>query len=199
MAQSKLLTAPPKWVIYCVAISPAAYYLERAITNNLGPDPLATLENALGEWALILLIIGLMITPIMRFARINLIKYRRPIGLAAFTFVLLHLTVYVVLDRQLNLWEIWIDILKRPYITIGVAAFLMLLPMAITSNNRSIRKLGAESWRKLHKLVYPAVILGAAHYVLLEKTWQLEPILYLTAMIGLVAIRQVWARRKRKT
>ena len=171
---------------------PAVYYFERAFSNNLGPDPLDALENALGEWALIMLIAGLTVTPLMRFVRINLVKYRRPIGLAAFSFVLLHFAVYLVLDRQLNFWEIWTDILKRPYITIGTAAFLMLLPLALTSNNRSLRKLGATGWKKLHWLTYPAAFLGALHYLLLVKAWPFEPIAYLVIISSLIALRLLW-------
>ena len=198
MRQSKRLTILPKWVVYLIAIVPAGYYFERAVSNNLGADPLAVLENALGEWALILLIIGLTITPVMKTIRINLIKYRRPIGLAAFTFVVLHLTVYLILDRQLNWSEIWIDIVKRPYITIGLSAFLLMIPLAVTSNNISIRKLSSETWRKLHRLVYVIAFLGALHYLLLVKAWPLEPIIYLSMVIFLLSIRIFWLRRRVK-
>lgn len=186
---SRLWTALPSWVIYPLGLLPAVYYFYAAINNQLGADPLATLENALGEWALTFLIAGLCITPMLRLVRINLIKYRRAIGLVAFAYVFLHLTVYIWLDRQFDFWAIWTDILKRPYITIGTAAFLMLVPLAITSNNRSVKRLGAAAWRKLHWLVYPAALFGTVHYVLLEKTWQAEPLFYLLLVIILLAWR----------
>ncbi len=191
MAQSKRWTALPSWVLYPVGLIPAVDLFWRAVTNTLGPDPLKALENGLGEWALRFLLLGLAITPLMRFGRINLVKYRRAIGLTAFFYVVFHLTVYLVLDQQLDWWAIGNDIVKRPYITVGMAAFLMLVPLAVTSNSLSIRKLGAAAWRKLHRLVYPAVLFGAVHYILLVKSWPPEPLVYLAIAIALLAVRVV--------
>ncbi len=191
MAQSKRWTALPRWVLYPVGLIPAVDLFWRAVTNTLGPDPLKALENGLGEWALRFLLLGLAITPLMRFGRINLVKYRRAIGLTAFFYVVFHLTVYLVLDQQLDWWAIGNDIVKRPYITVGMAAFLMLVPLAVTSNSLSIRKLGAAAWRKLHRLVYPAVLFGAVHYILLVKSWPPEPLVYLAIAIALLAVRVV--------
>jgi sulfoxide reductase heme-binding subunit YedZ len=199
MAQSKLWTKAPTWAIYLLGLLPAAYLVYGVVTNSLGPDPIAVLENNLGEHALQFLLLGLAITPLMRFAKINLVKYRRAIGLIAFFYVVMHLLVYTLLDRQLDINAIIDDIWKRPYITIGMSAFLLLLPLAITSNNFSIRKLGAATWNKLHKIVYAAVILGALHYMLLTKTWQLEPIIYLTLAVLLVASRKFYPKRKKQT
>lgn len=196
MAQSRLWTMLPAWVVYCVGILPAANLLVAALTDRLGPDPLKVLENGLGEWALRFLILGLTISPLMRFARINLTRYRRATGLVAFAYVLLHLCVYLFLDRQLDLPAIISDIIKRPYITIGMMAFILLLPLAVTSNNWSIVQLGAKRWQKLHKLVYVAGILGAVHYLLLVKAWPLEPILYLVVMVAVVALRLFYPTRK---
>lgn len=186
----------PAWVVYCVGILPAANLLVAALTDRLGPDPLKVLENGLGEWALRFLILGLTISPLMRFARINLTRYRRATGMVAFAYVLLHLCVYLFLDRQLDLPAIISDIIKRPYITIGMMAFILLLPLAVTSNNWSIVQLGAKRWQKLHKLVYVAGILGAVHYLLLVKAWPLEPILYLVVMVAVVALRLFYPTRK---
>lgn len=197
MRQLKVFTVLPRWPIYLLGLLPAAFYFERALSNKLGADPLAVLENALGEWALIFLVVGLTITPIVRLAKVNFVKFRRPIGLVAFTYVALHLTVYLVLDRQLDFWEIWTDVVKRPYITIGATAFLLLIPLALTSTNRSIQKLGVSSWRKLHMLVYPAALFGALHYLLLVKTWMLEPIVYLFLVINLLSMRLIWLHRRR--
>ncbi|MEM8749715.1 MAG: protein-methionine-sulfoxide reductase heme-binding subunit MsrQ [Pseudomonadota bacterium] len=191
---SPLWTALPSWVLYPAGLVPAVYYIYSGVTNTLGPDPISTLENALGEWALIFMVIGLAISPIQRIFRVNLVKYRRAIGLVAFAYVTLHLSTYVGLDRQFVWSEIWTDIMKRPYITIGTASFLMLLPLAITSNNASVRKMGAAAWRNLHKLTYPAALLGAIHYVLLAKTWQAEPLFYLTVITALLIWR--FARKK---
>ena len=184
-----LLKKIPAWVVYPIGLIPAVWYFVAAFRNELGADPLHVLEHALGEWALRMLILGLCITPIMKSAKINLIKFRRAIGLVAFSYVVLHMIVYVVLDRQFDADAIIKDIFKRPYITIGMAAFIMLVPLAITSNNASIRKLGAVMWGKIHLLVYPAAIGGGLHYVLLKKTWEPEPIIYLLIIIALIALR----------
>lgn len=199
MAQSKLWTKTPTWVIYVVGFLPAAYLVYGVVTNTLGPDPIEVLENFLGETALQFLIAGLAISPLMRFGKINLVKYRRAIGLLAFFYVFAHLSVYVLLDKQLDFSVIINDIIKRPYITIGMAAFLLLTPLAITSNNYSIRRLGAATWAKLHKIVYLAVICGALHYMLLTKTWQIEPIAYFVITLALVASRKFYPQRRKIT
>lgn len=191
MRQSRYWTVLPEWVVYAVLLAPAIYLFTAGFTNNLGADPLRVLENQLGEWALRFLILGLAVTPLMRFARINLIKYRRAIGLCAFTYVVLHFLVYILLDQQLDWSAIWQDIIKRPYITVGMTAFLMLAPLAITSNRLSVRKMGTEAWRRLHRLVYPAAVLGAVHYLLIVKAWPLEPIVYLGLVLLLLGVRLI--------
>jgi len=191
MAQSKLWTATPEWAVYAVGLVPAVDLFVRAFSNALGVDPLRVLENGLGEWALRFLILGLAVTPLLRFARINLVKYRRALGLIAFIYVVLHIGVYLALDKQFFWGEIGKDIIKRPYITIGMAAFLMLVPLAATSNRYSIRKLGSAGWRNLHRLVYPAVLAGAIHYLLLVKAWPPEPIIYLLIVLALLGIRRI--------
>jgi sulfoxide reductase heme-binding subunit YedZ len=106
----------------------------------------------------------------------------------AFFFVLAHFLVWAVLDVQ-RLSAIWADIVERPYVTIGMAGFLLLIPLAVTSNNWAVRKLGGLQWRKLHRLVYPAALLGAVHYVWLAKGFQIEPLAYLFVIVGLLALR----------
>ncbi|TCD11876.1 protein-methionine-sulfoxide reductase heme-binding subunit MsrQ [Oricola cellulosilytica] len=199
MAQSRYWTLMPEWLVYPIALLPAAHLLWGAVSNTLGPDPLKVLENGLGEWALRVLIAGLAITPIMRFLRINLIKYRRAIGLVAFIYVILHLSVYLVLDKQLDWAAIGADIVKRPYITIGMAAFVMLVPLAATSNKWSVRKLGSAAWRRLHRLVYVIAVFGAIHYLLLVKAWPPEPIIYLLIIVALLAVRLVRPQRRLRT
>ena len=199
MAQSKLWTKTPTWVVYIAGFLPAAYLVYGVVANTLGPDPIEVLENFLGETALQFLIAGLTISPMMRFGKINLVKYRRSIGLLAFFYVFAHLSVYVLLDKQLDISVIIKDIFKRPYITIGMAAFLLLTPLAITSNNYSIKRLGAAAWGKLHKVVYLAVICGALHYMLLTKTWQVEPIAYFVITLALVASRKFYPKRRKNT
>ena len=179
----------PVWAVYCVYLLPVPWLLYQGSVGDLGRDPVKRLEHELGEIALQLVIIGLAITPLRRFANINLIKFRRAIGVLTFVYVCLHILVWAVLDVQ-TLDRVWADILKRPYITIGMASFLLLLPLAITSNNVSVRKLGV-AWRRLHKLAYPAAILGGIHYVWLAKGFQLEPLVYLTVILCLLGLRLI--------
>ena len=177
----------PTWVVYIVGLMPVPWFLFQAQTGGLGAEPIKALEKELGLLALQLLVAGLAITPARRYLRLNLIKFRRALGLLAFIYVALHLLVWLVLDVGI-LSQIWADILKRPYITIGMAGFACLLPLAATSNSYSIRKLGAK-WRKLHRLTYLAVVLGAVHFIWLVKGFQIEPLLYMAAILALLALR----------
>ena len=182
----------PAWMFYPFLAVPGLWLFWLAVQNRLGADPIAALEHGLGEYALQLLILGLAITPLRDLARVNLVKFRRAIGVMAFVYVLAHVAVYLLLDQQLYWDAIWKDVTKRPYIIVGVLSGLILLPLALSSNNMSVRRLGAAAWRRLHWWVYPAILLGAAHYVLLKKTWQAEPLIYFAVCFLLVAYR--WRR-----
>lgn len=186
----------PVWPGYILGFLPAAWLLWLGIDGQLGADPVKTLEHELGEIALQLLLVSLLVTPILRLTRINLIRFRRLIGLMAFYYVLLHFAVYMFLDLQLNWGEVFKDVTKRPYIIVGLSALLLLVPVALTSNDWSVRRLGAGAWQRVHKLVYPASILAAVHYVWLVKAWPLEPFLYLAGMVLLVAWRPLHRIRK---
>jgi len=177
----------PTWLVYIVGLLPIPWLLFQAQTGGLGAEPIKALEKELGLLALQLLIAGLAITPARRYLRLNLIRFRRALGLLAFIYVSLHLLVWLVLDVGI-LSQIWADILKRPYITIGMAGFACLVPLAATSNNFSIRKLGA-TWRKLHRLTYLAAILAGVHFIWLVKGFQIEPLLYMAAILALLVLR----------
>jgi len=179
----------PTWVMYIVYLLPVPYLLYLGVTGGLGREPIKELEHELGEIALQLLILGLAITPLRRYAGINLLKFRRMFGLLAFIYVVLHLVVWVVLDMSLLWGQMWADIWKRPYITIGMAGFLVLVPLAATSNAASLRKMGAVAWRRLHRLTYVAVVLGGVHFLWLTKGIQLEPLMYMAVILGLLALR----------
>ena len=127
---------------------------------------------------------------------VNLIRLRRAIGLSCFFFVVVHLLTWAVLDIQ-SIGRVWADIVKRPYITVGMVGFLMLLPLALTSNDWSVRRLG-PAWRRLHRLVYPAAILGGVHYLLLVKGWQMKPMVMLALIAGLLALRLLFVRAPRR-
>lgn len=178
----------PPWLLYIVGAAWAAWLFYLGATGGLGVEPIEALEHEYGEIALQLVILGLVVTPLRQIAGINAFKFRRAIGVIAFFYVLAHFLVWALLDVQ-SLSRVWADIVDRPYITIGMAGFALLIPLAVTSNNLSVRRMGAVAWRKLHKLVYPAALLGAVHYVWLAKGFQLEPMIYLAVVLGLLALR----------
>ncbi len=177
----------PTWSLYLLGGLYPVWLLYLGMTGSLGADPVKALEHVLGTRALQLLILGLAVTPLRRFSGLNLIRFRRAIGVLTFAYVALHLLVWLVLDVQI-LSQILVDIAKRPYVTIGMAGFVLLLPLALTSNTLSVKRLGAR-WKRLHLLTYPAAILGGLHYVMLVKGFQIEPLIYLAVILGLLATR----------
>jgi len=185
----------PAWPLYIILTLPGLWVFYKAVNNQLGADPLKALEHQLGVYALQLLVAGLLVTPVRNVLGVNLIKYRRAIGVMAFFYVAAHLLTYLWLDQQWWWDAIIKDLTKRPYIIIGFVAFLVMVPLAITSNNASIKRLGAGTWKKLHRLAYIAALGGAVHYVLLEKTWQREPILYVLIVVALLAYRYFKAKK----
>ena len=193
---NQTLRRVPAWPVYLLGAVPLALLVVQVAAGDLGADPVKTLERSLGEWGLKFIVAGLCITPLRWATGVSLIKYRRAIGLLAFFYVALHLTTWVVLDLQFRWAEIGADLIKRPYIIIGMIGFVALLPLAVTSNTLSVRRMGAAAWQKLHRLTYVAALAGAIHYIMLVKTWPLEPMLYLAAVLALLALRagRVWRR-----
>ena len=185
----------PTWAVYLVLMLPGIWTTALAFTGGLGADPARTLEHTLGIWALRLLLVGLAVTPLRQITGLTLVRFRRVIGLAAFTYVTMHLLTYLVFDIGLEWNTLVRDILRRPYITIGMLAFVLLVPLAITSTNAMIRKLGPKAWNRLHKLVYLTAILGAVHYLLLLKTIQITPLIYLGIGVVLVGWRFLPSRK----
>jgi len=179
----------PAGFCYCVAPFPAIWWFYQGMTGGLGIEPIRALELQLGDFALQLLIAGLAVTPLRVHAGLNLIKFRRAVGLIGFFYVALHMLVWLTLDMNFLWGQIIGDIFKRPYITIGMAALLVMIPLAITSNNLSIRKIGPLAWRRLHRLTYGVVLLGGVHYLLVVKGWQLRPMLYLAVIAVLLLLR----------
>ncbi len=179
----------PAWPLYILGLLPPVWLFYQAVTGALGVDPVKTMEHQMGEWGLQLLIVSLMITPLRKHVGVNLVKYRRAIGLLAFFYILGHLMVWLSLDIQFRWGEIWKDILKRPAITIGMVGFVVMVPLALTSWNGAIRRMGAAAWQRLHKLAYLAVLAGGIHYVMVVKTWQTEPLLYLAVILALLMLR----------
>ena len=168
----------PTTVVYLVGIVPAIWWFWLGATDRLGAEPMRELEHTLGLWALRFLILTLAITPLRQLASVNLLRYRRALGLSAFYYALMHLTTYLVLDQGLDFHAIGADILKRPYITIGMTCFIVLLPLGLTSNNLAIRRLGGKMWQGLHRFVYLAAILAVLHFLMSVKSWSIEPATY---------------------
>ena len=187
----------PKWAGYLIGLLPFAMLVYAAVTNNLGVDPVKELEHELGEIGLQLLILGLAITPLLQIARINLIKFRRVIGVLAFFYVSMHFLTWMVLDMSLLWSEIAKDLVKRWYIIIGLSGFVLMIPLALTSNDWAVRKLGGATWRKIHKATYAVALLGGLHFVMLVKGFQIEPLVYLGITAVLLALRLPAAKRWR--
>ncbi|WHA42300.1 protein-methionine-sulfoxide reductase heme-binding subunit MsrQ [Agrobacterium larrymoorei] len=178
------------WALYILGLCPGVWYFYLAATGGLGFNPVKDFEHLLGIWALRFLCLGLVVTPLRDLFNINLIAYRRALGLIAFYYVLAHFAVYLTLDRGLVFSSIIGDILKRPHIMLGMAGLVMLIPLAATSNRWSIRKLGPR-WNSLHKLAYPILIVGVLHFVLARKSLTLEPVFYIAVMILLLGYRLI--------
>ncbi|MEJ6390305.1 protein-methionine-sulfoxide reductase heme-binding subunit MsrQ [Gymnodinialimonas ulvae] len=178
----------PGWTLYLAGAAYGGWLFYLGATGGLGVEPIEVLEHRYGKFAFQLILLGLAVTPLKKHVGLNLTCLRRAIGVLAFFFVLAHFLVWAVLDVQ-SVTRIWADIVERPYVTIGMAGFLLLLPLGLTSNNFSVRKMGAAAWRKLHKLVYPAAVLAAVHWIWLAKGFQIEPLVYLAITLALLATR----------
>jgi sulfoxide reductase heme-binding subunit YedZ len=186
--------------VWLACLAPLGWLGWRLLSGDLGANPIESLIRQLGVWGLRLLLVGLAITPAARLLRQpRLIRFRRTIGLFAFAYVLLHLSTYVGVDQFFDWQAIGKDILKRPYITIGMLGFLLLVPLAATSTNAAIRRLGPVRWRRLHRLIYLIAPLGVLHYYLLVKADTRPPLIYAAILAVLLGWR-VWEAfgRRRK-
>lgn len=185
----------PVNAVYLAGVLPFLWIVWLTFTGGLGVDPVKAIELRLGELGLQFLVAGLFITP-LRWAGLNLLRFRRAIGVLAFFYVAMHLLTWVVLDMGLRWEEMAADLVKRWYIIIGMIGFAAMVPLAVTSNNRAIRRLGAAAWQRLHRLTYVAALAGAIHYVVLVKAWPVEPLIYL-GVICLLLVARLWRNRQR--
>ena len=177
----------PTWVLYLVLLIPGLLTIVAGLTDNLGPEPINELEEELGEFALKLLILGLAVSPLLHFTRINLVRFRRAIGVMAFAYVMAHFLVWFLLDLQ-SLSHIWTEIAKRPYVTVGMAGFIAMIPLALTSNDLSVRRLG-RFWRVLHRLTYLVAILAGLHFIMLSKGFDVEALAHMVVILAFLALR----------
>jgi sulfoxide reductase heme-binding subunit YedZ len=190
-----------RWVIkpaiFVLALVPLAFLVYRALNNDLGANPIETINRYTGDWVLRFLLITLAVTPLRRLTGWNgLLRYRRMLGLFAFFYACVHFLSWAWLDQYFVVADIVQDVAKRPYITVGFASFLMLIPLALTSTNAMIRRLGAKRWQQLHRLVYLIGIGGVVHFLWLVKSDIREPLVY-GAVLALLLGFRLWDRRRR--
>ena len=184
---------PDAWLkpgIFLGGLVPLASVAARALTGSLSANPIAQVENELGLAALIFLIASLACTPARRlFGWTWPMRIRRELGLFAFAYAVLHVVVYVLLDQVVDAQRIFEDVAKRPFISVGFAAFVLLIPLALTSTTSSIRRLGFRRWQRLHQLAYIAAILAVTHFIWRVKIDVSQPITYAIALALLLAVR----------
>ena len=185
---ARALRHVPPWAIYIVGALPALWMTYQTLTGTIGIDPVRAIEWGLGLWALRLLIATLCVTP-LRWVGLNLIRFRRQLGLVAFAYVVLHFTAWLTIDMGLRWGQILPDLVNRWYIVVGMAALILLVPLAVTSNTASIRRLGAKGWNRLHKLAYPATILATVHFMMVGKVYTAEVLIYAGILCALLAVR----------
>ena len=178
----------PTWAVYICMALPLPLFFWQGIAGALGPEPIRALEHLYGQVALAYLVASLAITPLRRVWGINLLRFRRAAGVMGFVYVVAHLLVWLLLDIG-SAAAIWADIVKRPYITVGMAAFVLLIPLAVTSTNGMIRRLGHATWQKIHYLIYPLAILAVLHHYFMVKGFQMEPLVHGAILAVLLAWR----------
>lgn len=185
----------PTTLVYIAGAIPALWLVIAAAQNTLGPDPVKALEDGFGLWGLRFLLASLCITPLLHLG-VRLTKFRRGLGLLAFGYVTLHFATWIALDMGLRWDQIAQDLWKRPYIAIGFLTFLLLLPLAATSWNGAIRRMGAAAWKRLHRLAYAAILGGSAHFVMVQKVWSAGSLVYLALSVVLLVLRLPQTRRQ---
>ena len=198
--------APPRWlrpVAFAVSLIPAVWVIAAIAsdffngTRLLGSNPIKEAEHFTGRWVLRFLMFTLAVTPIRQTLGWNwLQKYRRMLGLFAFFYATLHLSIYFFLDLELVWGDLWADIVKRPYITIGMAAFTLLVPLAVTSTAKMVKRLGGKRWAALHRTIYVVVMLGTIHFWMAVKRDITLPLIFALIFAFLLGYR-VYASRKR--
>lgn len=183
---------PALWILAFLPIATIGYAM---FFTGLGANPIDEIEHLTGRWTLRFLAASLAVTPIIRLTGWGwLIPQRRFLGITAFVWACLHLSMYLGLDMELNLHDIIEDVTKHLYITVGMLTFLLLVPLAVTSTKASIKRLGGQRWQRLHRLVYVAAVTATIHYLWAVKKDTLVPILYFGIFAALLGFRLIWRR-----
>jgi len=184
-----------KVVIFILSLVPIFYIIYQIITNQLGPEPIKDITHHTGKWTLYFIVITLAMTPLKKITKLNIwVNYRRMFGLFIFFYASVHLMTYVGLDYRFDLASIGDDIIKKKYIFIGFSAWLLLIPLAVTSNKWMIKVL-KNKWKKLHRLIYLISLFGAIHYLWLVKRDLTEPLIFLTIILILLTFRFKFKKR----
>ena len=185
-----------KWTkvpFFLLCLVPLGILVWRALTGNLGANPVEFIQHATGDWTLRFLIITLCITPFRKLLKLpDLIRFRRMLGLFAFFYACLHFLTYLGPDQSFDLAAMWKDVYKRPFITVGFTAFVLLIPLALTSTAGWIRRLGGRRWQMLHRLIYISAICGVIHYYWLVKSDLRKPLMY-AFIIGALLLWRIGA------
>ncbi len=188
-----------KILVFILALLPLAYYGWGAWHDTLGANPVEAVTRGMGTWTLNFLLITLAVTPLRKLTGWHAaLRLRRMLGLFTFFYAVLHLTSYLWFDQFFAWGEIARDILERPFITVGMAAFVLLVPLAATSNNFAIRRLGGRRWQSLHRTVYVIAILAVLHYGWLVKADPSQPLLYGGLVVVLLGLRAWWREVERR-
>jgi sulfoxide reductase heme-binding subunit YedZ len=186
-----------KPAIFLLGLGPLVWLVWQAVYGTLGVNPIETINRFLGDWALRFLLIALAVTPLRKITGwAQIARLRRMLGLFAFFYVCLHLASYLGLDLFFDWQTLWKDVVKRRYITFGMAAFVLLVPLAATSTDAMLRRLGGRRWRQLHKLVFPIAILAVVHFWMMVKADIREPTLYAAILAILLGYRVMDAVRR---
>ena len=197
---------PDKWkdrlvsgAVWLACAAPLLWFVVQGFTGDLSANPIQYVLRQLGVWALRFLCVALAMSPVARLLKEPWItRYRRRIGLWAFAYVCLHLSTYIGIDQLFDWPTIGKDIAKRPYITIGMAAFTMLIPLAVTSADKLRRRLGPKRWRRLQQMIYLIAPMGVVHYYLLVKADHRPPLIYGAVVVALLGYRAMnWAVNQR--
>jgi len=187
-----------KPLVFALALGPVLFYAWLATSGGLGANPIEATIRFLGDWGLRFLLIALAVTPVREITGWSgVARFRRMLGLFAFFYVCAHLLSYTVLDQFFDWAAIWKDIVKRTYITVGMAGFVLLVPLAVTSTKGWVKRLGGRAWQRLHRIVYAAGVLGVFHFYMMVKADTREPILYAVILALLLAWR-LFSRLRRR-
>ena len=198
MTATDLFRRAGKPVVFVLCLGPLAWAVWLGFSGGLGVNPIVFLNRYLGDWAMRMILITLAVTPIRLITGWGgLLRFRRMLGLFAFFYVFLHVTNYVAVDQFFNWKIIWQDILKRTYITVGMTAVALLIPLAVTSTDAMVRRMGGKAWQSLHRSIYIVGPLVIIHFYMMVKADVREPLIYGAILAVLLGIRLVHALKRR--